>query len=788
MKAAALLASSILGAWGAPAFAADTPATASSSAMEEIVVTAQRREESLSRTPVAVAALSARALEQQGIKTEADLQIAVPGLLVRAGQDSNQINYSIRGQSIDTFSFSASAVQPYLNEVPLYTFTTTGFYDLSSVQVLKGPQGTLFGQNVTGGAVLFTSTKPTNEFGGYGSVRVGNYDAKEFQGALNIPIVSEKIMFRGAFDLDRRDGFTKDIVTGDRYGKVHRDSFRGSLVIAPTDSLENALMVDYSRLKGSPTPPVVYSVYEPGSTNNGIPLASTVALFYSPGLDAAIGSPGAWGRYLAAHPNADPEGLVAYLVKQQQRGPFRVALDGATSTNARNFVLSNVTTFKVTDDFQIKNIFGYVTSKTHQNVDIDGTIYGIEGGGRFGETHPIQRYKSKQYSEEIQFQGKALNQRLSYTAGVYYYKLTADIFTNAYFLDLGPDIPVNLTNHTGNTQGTETIAGYAQGTYDLSDAVGLDGLSVTAGFRYTSQKVSNTVLPVDNDYNTPGLANSISDRFKKASWQFGIQEQVNPNLLIYAVTRRSFRTGGFNIFHVQRPGLTTEGGSEFPPEIATDVEAGLKFQGRVGNAPARFNIAAYKEWIKNIQRQVYVVDPGTGQIESSTVPVPEAQIYGLEVDGVIEPVSWLSIGGSFAYTHAEFTKNTTTLFGTVNAYGPFPDAPKVSGSVFTQLTFPIAGAGTLIGRGELYGQSKAYFSSLGNTVVPRSTIPGYHLANFRVELDEIGGTGLSISANLKNAFNKVYYVGGLALGQVLSFNSAVPGAPRTFFLEARYKF
>jgi len=136
---------------------------ADNAGLAEIVVTAQRRSENLEKTPVAVSVVSGEDLSKRQIVSESDLQAAVPGLTVRATSSSEQLNYAIRGQSVDAFSGSRPAVLPYIDEVQVNNNSSTAFYDLASVQVLKGPQGTLFGRNATGGAVLFTTAKPTDE-------------------------------------------------------------------------------------------------------------------------------------------------------------------------------------------------------------------------------------------------------------------------------------------------------------------------------------------------------------------------------------------------------------------------------------------------------------------------------------------------------------------------------------------------------------------------------------------------------------------------------------------------
>src|SRR3984893_14704913 len=203
--------------------------------IEEITVTAQRRTESLSRTPITVEVLKPDDLEKQAIVSESDLQSAVPGLLVRAGATVNPLNYSIRGQTVDVNSSSQSSVLPYFNEVQVGGGSSKGgasatsFYDLESVQVLKGPQGTLFGRNSTGGAVLFQTAKPTNEFTGYLSASAGNYALRQAEGAINVPIVQDKVLLRVAAFTERHDGYQFNLFDGRRLGDVRRDNVRATL-------------------------------------------------------------------------------------------------------------------------------------------------------------------------------------------------------------------------------------------------------------------------------------------------------------------------------------------------------------------------------------------------------------------------------------------------------------------------------------------------------------------------------------------------------------------------------
>jgi iron complex outermembrane recepter protein len=259
-KCAALLAGVAAAALAVPAIAqtaqpssADAPQAGSEApGAGDIIVTAQRRDESLSRTPVAVSVISSETLARANITTENDLPVATPGLQVRLGQNSNQLNYALRGQSLDAYSNTRPGVQPYINEVQIGGVgASSGFFDLQSVQVLKGPQGTLFGRNSTGGAVLFTTQKPTKDFGGYVSATGGNYGLVKVEGAINAPLIGENLLARVSAFYQRRDGYQYNLNTKSDTGGYERFGIRGSLTAKLGDNISNTLVVDYQSTDGS---------------------------------------------------------------------------------------------------------------------------------------------------------------------------------------------------------------------------------------------------------------------------------------------------------------------------------------------------------------------------------------------------------------------------------------------------------------------------------------------------------------------------------------------------------
>ncbi len=192
----------------------------------EILVTARRRSENIEKVPISITAIGGEQLRTRSIFSDTDLQTAVPGLTIRQNGSSNQYTYAIRGQSIDTYTNSPPAVLPYIDEVQIVTHSANPLYDLEGIQVLKGPQGTLFGRNTTGGAILFQTAKPDDKFGGYILGRYGNFNSRHVEGAVSLP-VSDKIAFRIAGDYTGGGAFVRNIASHSRLGK-RRTSLRSA--------------------------------------------------------------------------------------------------------------------------------------------------------------------------------------------------------------------------------------------------------------------------------------------------------------------------------------------------------------------------------------------------------------------------------------------------------------------------------------------------------------------------------------------------------------------------------
>lgn len=756
---------------GLVAFAAATAAHAQSAQDAEdaigagdIVVTAQRRSEALERTPVAVSVVTAEVLAEQNITSERDLQFATPGLTVRASQNDNQLNYSLRGQTVDAYTSSLPSVLPYINEVQVGGSGSTAFYDLSSVQVLKGPQGTLFGRNSTGGAVLFTTTKPGDEVGGYIKARYGRFDDIQVEGAIDTPLAPD-LLLRVAGSHRQRDGIQFNLFDGKRIGEIDRTGVRASLTLLPDGPFTNELVVEYFRAGGSSLSPVVSYVVPVANNVPGNPFVPDNIIF---------------------------PGLVGYDALQDARGPYVVDIDGITVSRTKRWFVSNVSTLELSDAITLKNVFGFVRSKYFESGDIDATPFTIDSRGDASTGPRGGDGLIKQYSNELQLLGKAFGDRLDFVMGGYFSDNSEHLVNTSLIL---PNFGLPPQINAGTTT-SKSLAGYAQGTLDT----GLAGFKFTAGVRYTSERVKFVRDAIDNFaignpaftafYADGRFIAPQKDTFKKLSWTFGLQNQVTDDLLLYANARRSFRSGGFNFHAPPTPGFANTSGGEYRPEIATDVELGAKFRGFLGEMPVRANVAVYNMWVKDVQRANYVSIYGS--LAGITVNVPKAKVTGFELDGTIEPAPWLKLGGSLNYTNARFTNNRVPVLGTGGGttfadFDTYPDTPEWSGSFYADVTVPVSERFDASLRGDVYAQTSNYFSSTGKSLNPETKIAGYSLVNFRVGVEERDG-GLSFAALVKNAFKKEYYTGGIGFASLFALNIVVPGEPRTFLFEVGYKF
>lgn len=795
-----LLGSTILAAaWAFPAAAfaqeAETATEAEAPANNDIIVTAQRKEESLAKVPVSVVAFGAEAIQDRAITSEQDIGTLVPGLQVKNGQNSNQLSFSMRGQSLDPFSGTSPAVLTYLNEAPYNPGNTaTAFFDLGSIQVLKGPQGTLFGRNATGGAVLYSTPMPGDEFSGFVILRGASRDYGQMQAAIDLPLIPGKLAIRLAGDITRGDGYVTNINTGNTLGDKNSRSGRATILFTPTDTIENVTVFQYDRVKGTEGAGNIIN-YNSAPTTPGDPstqfnsdgttrVFNTTGVEWNSTLDALYG-----GNDGPAGPGFFPGGVEGYT-QFSHANPYKTFLQYDLPHSAKNLFVSNTTKIDLTDTVTVKNIFSYMNGKAKTPGNLAGgpfgalwlfKLSGIEATGTPGG----QTFRSNIFTNELQIQGTALEDRLEYTAGVFYSRQRRfEVIPINIGADLGLPAPIADIAYAYRNRETSKAV-FAQVSYKVTDQ-----LTATLGGRYTWVNVGITQAP-GNVFGVDPESAAATQRKKLSApaWTASLQYQIDPDNMVYFNQRGSFRSGNLNgtVAPFIDP-LTGRPANLFKNEKVHDFEFGYKFNGELGDVPAQFNIAAYKVIVKDAQRALYASVGGAPA--GFTVNVPEAVTKGIEIDANLGLTDWLDVGFNLAYTDAKYTKAIVPIpfVGTLSV-DTYPDSPKWSGSANVVLKLPVpVDLGTMDLRADFYGQTHTYFSSTNGTSTPGTRLDGYSTIALRYSWKDIMQSSVSAALYVRNLTDKVYHVSGYALGASTGVNTWYPGEPRTIGAELSVKF
>jgi iron complex outermembrane receptor protein len=779
-----------------PAAGAETAgAEAQPEALGEITVTAQRREEKLSKVPVSVVAFAAESLVTRNIVSEQDVGTLVPGLQVKNGQNSNQLSFSMRGQTLDPFSGTSPAVLTYLNEAPYNPGNTaTDFFDLGSVQVLKGPQGTLFGRNATGGAVLYSTPMPGDKFDGYAILRGGSRDFTQTQAAVDIPLVRDKLAIRVAFDATTGKGYITNVHTGNTLGDKDNRSGRATILFTPSDAIKNVTIVQYNRLRGTEGAGNVDD-YNSAPTTPGNPATQ----FNSDGTTHVHNTTGVlWTDTLAAiyganngpaAPGFFPGGVEGYT-QWSHANPYKAWLQYDLPHKADNFFVSNSTEINFNENLKIKNIYSYMNDYALTPGNLTGgpfgglwlfKLSGINATGIPGG----ESFRANTFSDELQLQGTSTDRRLEYTAGLFYsHQSRYEIIPIDIGSDLGLPAPIADISYAYRNRETSKAI-FAQTSYKVTDA-----LTATLGGRYTWVDVGITQAPgnvfgVDPASPAATQSNSLS----APAWTAALQYQIDPNNMVYFDQRGSFRSGNLNgtVAPFTDP-LTGRPANLFKSEKVHDFELGYKLNGRIVGAPAQFNIAAYDVIVKNAQHALYAIVGGAPA--GFTVNVPESTTKGVEVDANIGLTDWLDLGVNMAYTDAKYTQRIVPIpfVGTLSV-DSYPDSPKWSGSATVDVKFPVSQSlGAMDLRTDFYDQSYTFFSSTNGTSTPGTRLDGYSTIGMRFSWKEIVQSKVSGGLYVRNLAGKVYHIAGYALGASSGVNTWYPGEPRTFGAELSVKF
>ncbi len=804
----------------------------------EIIVTANRREERAQDVPISITAISAQAIRERGLTQLQDLQASVPSLVVGPnGQASRDVmSPSIRGQSA---SFQGSpAVVVYMNEVPLVSAITLSgqggpgnFVDLQNVQVLAGAQGTLFGRNTTGGAILLTPAKPTDRLEGHVQAGFGNYSMVEVEAVLNVPI-SDKVRLRLVGASRDRDGFTYDTNWNKDRDDQHWRMGRAGLWIEPFEGVTNYTLVTYGKSHSNGTGSIAKNfntAYFTAIATRPIPVA--------PGVSFPLGAIAPTFNFCGA--GTGPANCSYYtnlLADQNARGIRKTAHGMDSFAKLESWSVSNTTDIELTGTLKLRNIFSYSELKSFYANDQDGTIAPIYDTGNTTLSRTAPRDWYKQVTEELQLQGNALDDKLVYTVGGFYYKQSprgtmVSYSTNVCALQSVNGCPIGQSE-IGVTN--ESKALYAQGSLDFGAfSPSLERLRLTAGYRYTWDTVDGTTaswnytpLPGGGQFVSacswkanPNPTQSIADprttcRFgaklesSSPNWTIGLDYRPNDNLMLYGKVTRGYKAGGFNSYAVFETTRT------FGPESVTDYEAGFKSDFTMGGMRGRLNVNGFWLDYQNIQRAAGDFNNVTGGNGAITLNNASAEIKGVEIEAMIQPTRNIELGGNYSHLSAKYKSFTfDSTSGVWDCTAQSITSPRVFAgadmscrplqylspnivSVYGRFNVPVSDD---VGNFSLFvsynwtdAQETAPFSTErfpdGTINEPGVRLPSFGLLNATLDWRGVMGAPVDLSLFATNLTNKNYLISNTGIFQTIGAQSVIYGEPRMFGVRMRYSF
>jgi iron complex outermembrane receptor protein len=724
--------------------------------LEEIVVTARRRVERSLNVPIAITAFSQEDLRDDNVETATDLQNYVPSLTVLGLNGPTQENFTIRGLGPTGATTGGGVgggpgVVAYLAEAPATASGPGLFFDLQSLQVLKGPQGTLFGRNTTGGAVLLEPVRPSDNVNGYVEFTSGDFGRKEVTAAGNIPIIPDKLMIRLAGEGEYLGGYTKDIVTGRDYNNRQDASGRIGVLARPFGGFENYLLAQF----------VHYDDHGPGNVLVALNPASALYPLLAP-----------------------------YLAQQQARGIGLVSYDFAPSDDSKTMTLIDNAKWQISQRLTLKNIFSF--THLQANGSTDGSATPLPVADLLGANSGGWTIDQKTLTEELHLSGTAWHKFLTWQTGGYY----EHVYTGGpqtYNIEFAPV----FINQALKDDRSLSRAVYGQATLDLGAfSQSLTGLNFTAGYRHTWDYIyqggfesgSIPALGLVECVTGPGpypncfaQGDSSSDG---PSWTLGLDYHLSKRTMVYVTSSEGYKSGGFN------PAVPASSPYfAYSPEKARNVELGIKSDAELGNMPMRTAFDVFRTNYSDVQRNVYatiVVNgiPGTLQLTDNAA---SAIIQGVELQETLIPVDFVQLSIGYSYLDAYYQHYITPI-GQDFTNHPFEFVPRNKVSLDQLFRIPTGGLGHLTFRA-----TESYQSAMetADDIEPFGTVGGYALVNVRLDWNDLirsgsGNWDLALFATnvtdhtYRIASNPTYFSSGLV--------TTIFGEPRMWGASVRYRF
>jgi iron complex outermembrane receptor protein len=803
-----------------PAFA-QTTASATDAGLSEIIVTARRIDERLQDVPISIQVFNQRQLQQQNVVNSQDLAAFTPSLSANTNFGSENSSFAIRGfvqdigtaPSVGTYFGDVVAPRGASNGLPTGDGAGPGsFFDLQNVQVLKGPQGTLFGRNTTGGAVLLVPQKPTGDLDGYVEGSVGDFDLRGVQAVLNLPI-NDKLRIRLGVDHQSRDGYainTSGIGPRD-FDDVNYTAVRASIVADLTPDLEN---------------------YTIGSFSYSNTHGSVQKLF-----TAARSGLGNFAVAQLAAQAANHDGF--YDLRQDLTDPY---------SKLKQWQIINTTTWNATDTLTVKNIASYAQIEDTLQSALFGTNFASPAIAALGlpsfnfgfaSIVPAPGAPTAHEStttEEFRLEGRTTDGRLTWQTGAYFeisqplgvagsQSPVAISCTNSSALQCtdilqylgvlagGPARPAGAVNLTTGETRYRDAAAYAQSTYKLTDQ-----FKLTGGLRFTSDEETNDNLQRTYVFTSPapfalptvpfavctnvltnanGCRSHYSESSHAPTWLIDLDYTPTNDILAYAKYARGYRSG------VIAPNVTAPY-NYVQPEKVDAYEIGMK-SSFASAVRGTFNVAGFYNDFSNQQLELgFDAAPGSpASPTSAPVNAGKSRIYGVEVNTTITPFESFQLEGDYTYlnTRIQQIKTFPTPVGSLYVVDgqqkvgdPLALSPKNKYRLTGTYTLPL---GDNIGKISVgasfihtdsmvvnYGDRDSHFPAIAAAGI----LPPTDLVNLSLDWNSIVGKPVDLMLFATNVTNKAYYTFIPGIGLSTGFETAQLGLPRMYGLRLRVRF
>ncbi len=628
-------------------WAGEAAQEAQASRLEEITVTARRVEENIQKVPLAVVAVSEDTLSDANIMNLEDLIKVTPGLVTQSGFQGTW--FWLRG---------LQGVARFFADAPADPAITGAMFDIENFQLLKGPQGTLFGGSSVAGAMVTMPKKPTNEFAGYAEVVTGDYGRRSISGAIGGPIVEDTLLFRIAADSNYRKGYMCDRASGKCYNDENDYIFRSGLTYR-TESLESYTMFQYTyqRNNGQVRNVSSYETNTAATYGFPVPVAYAVWLRSIQGIQGAILGNAAAG---VAAGNAIADRLLA----QGKYRPYELdgynIQQGFSGNKKRSLQVVNNTRWDITDNFALTNIFQYRKNGYRGYIDNwNDSFFGfLPNDPRAIEVKRRPLEMAVTWSDEFKLTGNIFDGFMNFTVGTYHKgEPTVNILS---YSNTGGSLQAAYSKGSQRYPSL-TRAIFGQSDFDIGRYVNVENLTFTAGYRYTwdtmaSQTTRLTVVPgvpTEQLKARAGFPQRGIAHFKNDNWLFGLKWQYTPETMFFVTASQAYTVGQINPTFPD-PFKTVD------PEILKQLEWGAKSTFFLGDVQLRTNIALYYGWYSNIQVSVLnsaQLNPPPAPISIVTVSQNAAKglTRGFDAEMTIVPTDWFEITGHAAYNKNKYT-------------------------------------------------------------------------------------------------------------------------------------